>query len=106
LHKLVGEIKAGGACQGQHSSSGSYFDLLSMKKKNKSVANLISSVNSDVEELNFSDVLSAASEQSESSEKDVGVGHEPDGLDGVAGIAPPASVRIESTKKKQKRFQW
>lgn len=56
---------------------------------------LVSTVNPDIEEFDLSDVLAASSEKTETSEKDVGVGHETDGLDGVAGVAPSATVGVE-----------
>jgi hypothetical protein len=57
---------------------------------------LIASFHSDVEELDLSYVFSASSEESEPTEQDVGVGHEPDRFDGVTGIAPSTAVRIKS----------
>ena len=56
---------------------------------------LVAAVDTDVEELDLSDVLSSTSEESEASEEDVGVGHEPDGLNGVTGVAPSAAVGVE-----------
>jgi hypothetical protein len=60
---------------------------------------LVSTVNSDVEELDFTHVFSSSSKEAKSSEKNIHVCHETDGLYGMTRVTPSASMRIKPEKR-------
>ena len=59
---------------------------------------LITTVYSDVEELDFTHVFSSSSEEAKSSEENIHVCHETDGLYGMTRVTPSASMRIKPKK--------
>ena len=57
---------------------------------------LISSVYTDVKQLDFSRVFSSTPKKPEASQEDVRINHESYGFNGMTRVAPTATVRLKS----------